>query len=233
LHFSFVSDFEIRISDLSFPAMSIIDPPFRIAVLISGGGTTLKNLIEKIEAGHLRVQIALVVSSSASAHGLQFARDAGIPTAVVQRKDFPSRQFQSEELFARCRAAEANLVVMGGFLTRLIIPTDFANRVTNIHPGLIPAFCGPGFYGHHVHQAAIDYGVKLSGCTVHFADNQYDHGPVILQRAVPVLEDDTADSLAGRVFAAECEAYPEAIQLIADGRVRVEGRKVRILSSPA
>ena len=120
---------------------------------------------------------------------------------------------------------------MAGFLKRVTIAEDFANRVTNIHPGLIPAFCGHGFYGHHVHQAVIDYGAKLSGCTVHFADNQYDHGPVILQRAVPVLDDDTADTLAARVFEAECEAYPEAIQLIAQGRVRVEGRKVRILAS--
>ena len=120
-------------------------------------------------------------------------------------------------------------MVMAGFLKRLTIAEDFANRVTNIHPGLIPAFCGHGFYGHRVHQAVIDYGAKLSGCTIHFADNQYDHGPVILQRAVPVLDDDTADTLAARVFEAECEAYPEAIQLIAEGRVRVEGRKVRVL----
>ena len=121
---------------------------------------------------------------------------------------------------------------MAGFLKRVTIPEDFANRVTNIHPGLIPAFCGHGFYGHHVHEAVLDYGAKLSGCTVHFADNQYDHGPVILQRAVPVLDDDTAETLAARVFEAECEAYPEAIQLIAQGRVRVEGRKVRILPEP-
>jgi formyltetrahydrofolate-dependent phosphoribosylglycinamide formyltransferase len=208
--------------------MSIIAPPFRIAVLISGGGTTLKNLIEKIAAGRLRVRIALVVSSSAGARGLQFARDADIPTAIAERNCYASREERSRAILDNCRAANADLVVMAGFLMRLTIADDFANRVTNIHPGLIPAFCGPGLYGHHVHQAAIDYGVKLSGCTVHFADNQYDHGPVILQRAVPVLDDDTADTLAARVFQAECEAYPEAIQLIAEGRVRVEGRKVRI-----
>ena len=98
--------------------------------------------------------------------------------------------------------------------------------MTNIHPALVPAFCGPGFYGHRVHEAVLEYGAKLSGCTVHFADNQYDHGPVILQRAVPVLDDDTPERLAARVFAAECEAYPEALQLIADGRVTVVGRRV-------
>ncbi len=210
-------------------AMSLLDPSFRIAVLISGGGTTLKNLIEKIRAGRLHVQIALAVSSSPGARGLQFAHDAGIPTAVVEPKRFGSQEEFRRAVLDHCRAASADLVVMAGFLKRVTIAEDFANRVTNIHPGLIPAFCGRGFYGHHVHQAVIDYGAKLSGCTIHFADNQYDHGPVILQRAVPVLDDDTADSLAARVFEAECEAYPEAIQLIAQGRVRVEGRKVRIL----
>ncbi|MGO9108958.1 MAG: phosphoribosylglycinamide formyltransferase [Thermoguttaceae bacterium] len=210
--------------------MCTVDHPFRIAVLISGGGTTLKNLIEKIEAGRLRVQIALVISSSPSAQGLQFARDARIPTAIVQPNCFASQEEFSRAILDHCRAAKVDLVVMAGFLKRVTIAEDFANRVTNIHPGLIPAFCGHGFYGLHVHQAVIDYGAKLSGCTVHFADNQYDHGPVILQRAVPVLDDDTADALAVRVFEAECEAYPEAIQLIAQGRVHVEGRRVRILA---
>jgi phosphoribosylglycinamide formyltransferase-1 len=121
---------------------------------------------------------------------------------------------------------------MGGFLKRLSIPADFANRVTNIHPALVPSFCGEGFYGHRVHEAVLAFGAKLSGCTVHFADNQYDHGPVILQRAVAVLDDDTPDTLAARVFEAECEAYPEAIQWIADGRVRVEDRRVRIAPAP-
>ena len=114
---------------------------------------------------------------------------------------------------------------------RLVIPDDLENRVVNIHPALVPSFCGKGFYGHHVHEAALRYGVKLSGCTVHFVDNEYDHGPVILQKAVPVLDEDTPDSLADRVFAAECQAYPEALQLIAAGRVSVEGRCVRIRSA--
>ena len=216
------------ISCFDFAAMPPVDPPFRIAVLISGGGTTLRNLIEKIRAGRLRVEIALVVSSSPAARGLQLAREAGIPTAVVEAKCFATPDDFSRAVLEPCRAAKVDLVVMAGFLKRVTIADDFANRVTNIHPGLIPAFCGQGFYGHHVHQAVIDYGAKLSGCTVHFADNQYDHGPVILQRAVPVLDDDTADTLAARIFQAECEAYPEAIQLIADGRVRIEGRKVRV-----
>ena len=199
-----------------------------IAVLISGTGRSLANMIEKIQAGELDCEIRLVISSTADAKGLAFAERAAIPAAVVRRGDFPSREEYSRAIFDRVRAAGAELVVLAGFLKQLTIPDDFGHRVVNIHPALIPSFCGKGFYGHHVHEAALAYGVKLSGCTVHFVDNEYDHGPVILQMAVPVLDDDTPDTLADRVFAAECKAYPEALQLIAEGRVRVEGRRVRI-----
>ncbi len=201
---------------------------FKIAVLVSGGGTTLKNLIERIAAGRLHVAISLVISSNPQAGGLRFARDADIPSLIIEQKNFPDQDAFSREIFGRCRAAGADLVVMGGFLKRLTIPEDFKNRVINIHPALIPSFCGKGFYGHRVHEAVLEYGAKLSGCSVHFADNQYDHGPVILQKAVPVLDDDTPETLAARVFQAECEAYPEAVQLIAEGRVRVESRRVKI-----
>jgi len=203
-------------------------PPLPIAVLISGTGRSLANMIEKIRAGELDCDIRLVVSSTPEAKGLAFADKAAIPAAVLRRGDFPSREEYSRAIFDRVRAAGAQLVVLAGFLKQLAIPDDFVHRVVNIHPALIPAFCGKGFYGHHVHEAALAYGVKLSGCTVHFVDNEYDHGPVILQVAVPVLDDDTPDTLADRVFAAECEAYPRALQLIAEGRVRVEGRRVRI-----
>jgi phosphoribosylglycinamide formyltransferase 1 len=131
-------------------------------------------------------------------------------------------------VFQPCREAGVQLVVMGGFLKHVLIPADFEHRVMNIHPGLIPAFCGQGFYGHHVHQAVLDYGAKISGCTVHFADNQYDHGPIILQRTVPVLDDDTPEALAARIFEQECEAYPEAVRLFAEGRLQVDGRRVRV-----
>ena len=199
-----------------------------IAVLISGGGTTLRNLIERIDHGRLAVDIRLVVSSSPKAKGLRFAEEAGIPARVVCWCDFPGQDAFSEAVFAACRDAGVRIVVLGGFLKRLTIPEDFTNRVVNIHPALIPAFCGHGFYGRRVHEAVLEYGAKLSGCTVHFADNQYDHGPVILQQAVPVLDDDTPESLAARVFAAECDAYPQALQLLAEGRIRVEGRRVRV-----
>jgi phosphoribosylglycinamide formyltransferase 1 len=206
---------------------------FKIAVLISGGGTTLKNLLERIATGRLTVTIPLVIASNPKAGGLQYAEDAKITARVIEQKSYSDQGAYSREIFGVCRELGIELVVMGGFLKRLTIPPDYANRVVNIHPGLIPAFCGQGYYGHHVHEAVLEYGAKLSGCTVHFADNEYDHGPVILQKAVPVENDDTPDTLAARVFQVECEAYPEAIQLIAEGRVKLEGRKVRILPPQA
>lgn len=205
--------------------------PLRIVVLLSGGGTTLQNLIRHMDAGRLPIEIPLVVSSSAKARGRRIAREAGIPCEVIRTKDFDSQQAFSEAIFERARQVGADVVVMAGFLKRITVPEDFTNRVTNIHPALIPSFCGEGMYGHFVHQAVLEYGVKLSGCTVHFADNQYDHGPVIVQKAVPILDDDTPETLAARVFEAECLAYPEALQAIAEGRVRVEGRRVRVASA--
>jgi phosphoribosylglycinamide formyltransferase-1 len=202
--------------------------PIRLAVLLSGGGTTLQNLLDQIADGRLQAQIVLVISNRPEAFGLTRANHAGVPAALVEMKDYSSREKFSQRLFDLCREARVELVCLAGFLQLIHIPDDFQGRVMNIHPALIPAFCGTGYYGHHVHEAALAYGVKISGCTVHFADNQYDHGPIILQRAVPVLDDDTPDSLAARVFAEECKAYPEAIRLFAGGRLRLEGRRVRI-----
>jgi formyltetrahydrofolate-dependent phosphoribosylglycinamide formyltransferase len=202
----------------------------RLAVFLSGSGTTLQNFIDRIADGRLRAKLAVVVSSKADVLGLERAKKAGIPTAIVERKKCASVEEFSEKLFGHCRQAEAELVCMAGFLQLIRVPEDFIGRVMNIHPALIPAFCGKGFYGHHVHEAAIASGIKASGCTVHFADNEYDHGPIILQRAVPVLDDDTPDSLAGRVFEQECEAYPEAIRLFAEKKLRIEGRRVRIVA---
>jgi formyltetrahydrofolate-dependent phosphoribosylglycinamide formyltransferase len=203
--------------------------PIRLAVLLSAGGTTLQNLLDRIGDARLKAQIALVVSNHADAFGLVRAENAGVPTAVVDRNECGSREEFSQRIFDLCRQAKVDLVCLAGFLQLLRIPDDFSNRVMNIHPALIPAFCGKGFYGHHVHEAALLYGVKVSGCTVHFADNVYDHGPIILQRTVPVLDSDTPDTLADRVFEQECEAYPEAIRLFAEGRLRVEGRRVHIV----
>ena len=202
----------------------------RLAVLLSGSGTTLQNLLDHVRAGTLPAEIVCVVASNPQAYGLTRAHNAGIPAAYVRRKACASQEEFSERIFAHCRDARANLVCLAGFLQLLQIPDDFMGRVLNIHPALIPAFSGKGFHGLHVHQTALEVGVKVSGCTVHFADNEYDHGPIVLQRVVPVLDDDTPETLAERVFKAECEAYPEAIRLFGAGRLRSEGRRVRILA---
>ena len=202
--------------------------PIRLAVLLSAGGTTLQNLLDRIAAKTLDAEVVLVVSNNKGAFGLQRAAKAGIATAAIDRKAAGSREEFSRRIFDACRAAEADLVCMAGFLQLIQIPDDFAGRVMNVHPSLIPAFCGAGFYGHHVHEGVLAYGAKITGCTVHFADNKYDNGPIILQRSVDVRDDDTAESLAARVFAQECAAYPEAIRLFAEGKLKLEGRTVRV-----
>jgi phosphoribosylglycinamide formyltransferase-1 len=201
-------------------------PTVRLAVLISGGGTTLRNLLERIVEQRLRAEVTAVISSHTAAGGLQYAHNANIPSFVEPRRPGQTPEEFSRAVFERCREARADLVVMGGFLKHVLIPADFTDRVINIHPSLIPAFCGRGFYGLRVHQAVLQYGTKVSGCTVHFVDNEYDHGPIILQRVVPVEDSDTAQTLAARVFAAECEAYPLAIEWYAAGRLRRVGRRV-------
>jgi len=206
--------------------------PIRLAVLISGGGTTLTNLLKQKAAGELDIDIPLVIASRADCGGVAKAQEAGLDCRVISRKDFQDTSAFSRVVFDACREANVDLVVLAGFLALLDIPEDFALRVMNIHPALVPAFCGKGYYGGNVHKAVLARGAKLSGCTVHFSDNIYDNGPIILQRSVPVLDDDTPHTLAARVFAAECEAYPEAIRLYAAGRLEVEGRRVRILPSP-
>lgn len=183
-----------------------------IAVLISGGGTTLRNLIERINDGSLPVEIRLVISSSQKARGLEFASAAGIKSLVVEKEKELSDSEFSEAVFGPCREVGVKYVVMGGYLKHVLIPPDFENRVLNIHPALLPGFGGKGMYGLRVHEAVIAAGEKVSGCTVHFVDNVYDHGPVILQRRVEVQPGDTAQTLQARVFAVECEAYSEALR---------------------
>jgi phosphoribosylglycinamide formyltransferase 1 len=185
-----------------------MNDPLRLVVLISGSGTTLQNFIDRIADGRLRARITGVVSSRADAYGLERAKRAGLPTAVVDR-------CHSVRTWEAVRGFEPDLVCLAGWLHLLPIPDDFRERVLNIHPALLPAFGGKGMYGHRVHQAVILAGVKESGCTVHFADNTYDTGPILVQKHVPVLPNDTAETLAARVFEAECEAYPEAIAMVA------------------
>jgi phosphoribosylglycinamide formyltransferase-1 len=198
-------------------------PRPRLVALVSAGGTTLQNLIDRTADGRLDAEVVGVVSSRADAYGVERAKRAGVPAAVVAPK--PGETF-SDRVFAAVREWAPDLVVLAGWLHLVRIPDDFRWKVLNIHPSLLPAFGGKGMYGHHVHEAVLAYGAKVSGCTVHFADDTYDTGPVLVQRTVPVLDDDTPGTLAARVFAAECEAYPEAIAKVAAGGWRVDGRRV-------
>lgn len=188
-------------------------PRMPITVFLSGGGRSLSNLIEANQAERIAVDFRLVISSSSQVRGVQIARDAGIDTEVILKSHHSDPADYCRAMFQPCRDNDSELVVMAGFLKHVQIPEDFQNRVLNIHPSLLPSFGGAGMYGHHVHQAAIDKGVKVSGCTVHYVDNQYDNGPILHQRSCKVLPGDDADQLAARVFEQECLALPEAIAM--------------------
>jgi formyltetrahydrofolate-dependent phosphoribosylglycinamide formyltransferase len=204
----------------------------RLAVLISGSGRTLKNFIDLAAAGQLPVEIKLVVSSSAKASGLQHAEDAGIPIHIIERNDFPAGPSGDkgfgDAIFGACRDSGVDYAAMAGFLKLAPVPDDFVGRVVNIHPALLPAFGGPGMYGHRVHQAVLDAGAETTGCTIHFVDNQFDHGPIIWQQTVPVHANDTADTLAARVFEAEKQAYPHVLRMLAAGRIELQNNRVTI-----
>lgn len=200
----------------------------KIAVLLSGGGRTLANLAEQIDGGALAARIVLVIASRSDAYGQTRAVELGLATSVLNRKDHADRATYSRQVFDQVRGAGAELVCLCGWLSLLEIPDDYARRVVNIHPALLPDFGGSGMYGRHVHEAVLAAGVEVSGCTVHFADNAYDTGPLILQRTCEVRGDDTPESLAARVFEQECIAYPEAIRMIAEGRVHLEDGRVRV-----
>jgi len=185
-----------------------MSPPPRLVVLLSGTGSTLQNLIDRICAGTLEAQITGVVASKPGILGVERARKANIPYTVVEKK--PAVTF-GERTFDAIRLYEPDLVVLAGWLHLLQIPPGFRTPIVNVHPSLLPAFGGPGMYGHRVHEAVLASGAKESGCTVHLVDDTYDTGPILLQRSVPVESSDTAESLAAKVQAAEREAYPEAI----------------------
>jgi phosphoribosylglycinamide formyltransferase-1 len=210
------------------------DQPCRLAVLLSGTGSTLVNLDDHIKSGKLPATIAVVASSRKKVLGVQRATNRGIPTEIVTRKGFKKdgvfdEVAYSEALANRLAPYRPNLVVMAGFMTRLAAPVIDRYDVVNVHPALLPMFGGEGFYGHHVHEAVLNAGVKITGATVHFADAAYDRGPIIVQEAVPVAEDDTPETLADKVQAAERRIYPVAIGLYATGRLKREGGRVRVL----
>jgi len=203
-------------------------PTLRIAVLLSGAGTSLENLLGEIDAGRLDAEVVCVLSSKAGAGGLDRARRRGIPARAIARREHPDVEAFNDALHAELELHAVDLVALLGFLSPFRVRGRYAGRVINVHPALIPAFCGKGFYGHHVHEAVLESGAKLTGATVHFADDEYDHGPIILQESVPVRDDDTPDTLAERVQAVERRLVPEAIRLFGEGRLVIEGRRVRI-----
>ncbi len=201
----------------------------RVAVLLSGNGSSLENLFEHIDAGAVQAEVVVVISSKENAFGLERARRRGIAALAVPRKKHPDGKEFNDRLHTALGAYDVDLVVLLGFLSLFELRGKYDGRVINVHPALIPAFCGPGFYGKRVYEAVLASGVKLTGATVHFSDEEYDHGAIILQEAVPVHEDDGIETLVERVMAAERRLVPRAIQLFAEGRIRLEGGCARIL----
>lgn len=201
----------------------------RMAVLLSGSGRTLQNFLDLSAAGALDADVVKVIGSLPDAYGLTRAEKVNVPTAVVQRKDYDSKDAFSADITKELDACNPDLVAMAGFMCFYAIPERYKLRVMNIHPALLPAFGGQGFYGERVHRAVLEHGCKVTGCTVHFADNVYDHGPIIVQKPVKIQESNDEHALADRVFEKEKEAYPEAINLFARGRLEVEGRCVNVL----
>ncbi len=211
--------------------------PIRLIVLLSGSGRTLENIFEHIEQRDLPARVELVIASRADAYGLERARQRGVETALVASRNYrfkagPGRGMDWEALAAALNEIilprRPDLVCLAGFMCKYILPPELEGKVINIHPALLPDFGGQGMYGRHVHEAVLKAGVKESGCTVHFVNNEYDAGAIVLQRQCPVRAGDTAETLAARVFAEECRAYPEAIRLFAAGRLKmVAGQVVR------
>lgn len=205
----------------------------KIAVLVSGGGTNLQALIDAQARGEIvGGQLSLVIASKPGVYALERAEKAGIPSCVIARKDYDSAQAMTVALVEKLQAEGIGLVVLAGFMTIITgeMVTEYPNAILNVHPALIPSFCGQGFYGLHVHEKALSYGVKVSGATVHFVSEECDGGPIVLQKAVEVLDGDTPETLQKRIMEqAEWVLLPQAVSLFCQGRLKVEGRRVKIL----
>jgi len=200
-----------------------------IGVLVSGSGTNLQAIMDKIDENYINARIAVVISNRKDAYALDRAKAANIPTAYIRRSDYLSDEARDYAIMHILEEYNVGLVVLAGYLGILSKPfvEAYRLRIINVHPSLIPAFCGKGYYGHRVHQAALDYGVKVSGATVHFVDEGIDAGPIILQKAVEVKDDDTVETLAARILTVEHELLPEAVKLFIEGRLLVNGRHVQ------
>jgi len=203
----------------------------RIAVLCSGGGSNLQAIIDSVEAGKIDGEIVLVLANASKAYALERARNHGIPCEFVSKKQAGSTEAFNDVILSKLQAAHVDLVVLAGYLPIVgaQIVRAYPHKIINIHPALIPSFCGVGMYGHYVHEAVLAYGAKISGATTHFVDEEVDHGGVIMQKSVPVLEGDTAETLAARVLTVEHEILPETVRLFCAGKLGVDGRHVHVL----
>jgi len=203
----------------------------RLAVFASGHGSNFQAILNAIATQRLNAKVVICVSNRADAGALQISRAAQIPAAVIEEKQFAGSSDYARALLTQLAKHDVNFIALAGFMRKIPVEVvrQFRHRIINIHPALLPSFGGKGLYGHHVHEAVLEYGCKVSGATVHFVDEEYDTGPPIMQRCVPVLENDTPESLAARVLEIEHQIYPEALQLFAEDRVRVEVRRVRLL----
>jgi phosphoribosylglycinamide formyltransferase-1 len=199
-----------------------------LGVLASGRGSNLQSIVDASEKGELDAAVKVVISNNSKAYALERARNHGIPAVHLSHKQFETAEAFDRAFLETLSQYEVELIVLAGYMKLISsrIVQAYRNRILNIHPALLPSFGGKGMYGIHVHEAVIETGAKISGVTVHIVDEQYDHGPIVLQKAVPVLDEDTPESLAARILPEEHRAYPEAIQLFAQKRIRVEGRRV-------
>ncbi len=202
----------------------------KIAVFVSGGGTNLQAIIDNIKSGYLAdVEIALVIASNDKAYALERAAQNNIPSTVMSVKDYESREAWDDDVLNELKKCGAELIVLAGYLSLLGEKTvkAFSNRIINIHPALIPSFCGKGMYGIRPHEAALERGVKVSGATVHIVNENYDEGPILLQKSIDVLPDDTPETLQKRIMK-ECEQVilPEAIKLFSEGKIKIVNNRV-------
>ena len=204
----------------------------RLGALVSGGGRTLLNLADRVADGTLPASMALVISSRHDAPAARLAAERGFTVRIAARRDFGSESALHDAITAWLQQERVDLVCLCGYLRWFRCDSPWVNRAMNIHPALLPDFGGKGMYGLRVHRAVLACGATVSGCTVHFVDDRYDHGPIILKRTCPVLPGDDEERLAARVFELECQAYPEAIRLFAAGRLRVVGGSVCIAAAP-
>ncbi len=202
----------------------------KIAVLVSGSGSNLQALIDKINSGYIKGKIEIVISSKEDVYALERAKNNGIEALYIGKENYPEREERTNRIIQVLEEKNIELIVLAGYLNILekSLVDKYKNKIINIHPSLIPSFCGKGYYGRKVHSAVLDYGVKLTGATVHFVDEGADTGPVILQKVVAVDFDDTVDTLSQKVLKIEHELLPEAVKLFCEGRLEVVGRRVKI-----